>query len=196
MFSFLITIEFPNDFLSFYNTVFHVFCQLCFLSVPEFRKGKRFWRWQSHALICYREHVWFESLISLDIILQFLGLFGDAQLIKKAEDRHARLFLPHRSTSELRKRHAEDFLASERAKMAKSYSGAPSPAQSLMGAYPSSQNPWAAGYGVQPQTWPPATQAQAQQWNQQVYIAVWTELSGSYVLSISCRKALFNYNLL
>lgn len=66
--------------------------------------------------------------------------------------------------SELKKRHAEDFLASERAKMAKSYSGAPSPAHSLIGAYPSAQNPWTAGYGVQPQAWPPATQAQAQQY--------------------------------
>lgn len=47
--------------------------------------------------------------------------------------------------------------------MAKSYS-APSPAQSLMGAYPSAQNQWTAGYGVQPQAWPPATQAQGQQW--------------------------------
>ncbi|XP_024043610.1 pre-mRNA-processing factor 39 isoform X2 [Citrus clementina] len=113
-------------------------------------------------------------------LLEFLGLFGDAQLIKKAEDRHARLFLPHRSTSELRKRHAEDFLASERAKMAKSYSGAPSPAQSLMGAYPSSQNPWAAGYGVQPQTWPPATQAQAQQWNQQAAYGAYSAYGSSY----------------
>ncbi|KDO60354.1 hypothetical protein CISIN_1g0010602mg, partial [Citrus sinensis] len=114
------------------------------------------------------------------VFLEFLGLFGDAQLIKKAEDRHARLFLPHRSTSELRKRHAEDFLASERAKMAKSYSGAPSPAQSLMGAYPSSQNPWAAGYGVQPQTWPPATQAQAQQWNQQAAYGAYSAYGSSY----------------
>lgn len=114
------------------------------------------------------------------VFLEFLGLFGDVQLIKKAEDRHARLFLPHRSTSELKKRHAEDFLASERAKMAKSYSGAPSPAQSLMGAYPSSQNPWAAGYGVQPQTWPPATQAQAQQWNQQAAYGAYSGYGSSY----------------
>lgn len=94
---------------------------------------------------------------------QFLNVFGDVQSIKKAEDRHAKLFLPHRSTSELKKRHAEDFLASDKAKMAKSYS-VPSPAQSLMGAYPSAQNQWTAAYGVQPQTWPPATQGQGQQW--------------------------------
>ncbi|KAK9944990.1 hypothetical protein M0R45_010523 [Rubus argutus] len=99
------------------------------------------------------------------IYLEFLNLFGDAQSIKKAEDRHAKVFLLHRSsTSELKKRQAEDFLSSDKAKMAKSYSGVPSPAQSIMGAYPNAQNQWAAGYGVQPQAWPPATQAQGQQW--------------------------------
>ncbi|XP_028758277.1 pre-mRNA-processing factor 39 [Neltuma alba] len=95
------------------------------------------------------------------IFLEFLNLFGDVQSIKRAEDRHAKLFLPHRSMSELRKRHAEDFLSSDKAKMARSYS-VPSPAQSSMGAYPNAQGQWA--YGVQPQTWPPATQAQGQQW--------------------------------
>lgn len=94
---------------------------------------------------------------------QFLNLFGDVQSIKRAEDRHAKLFLPHRSMSELKKRHAEDFLASDKAKMARSYS-VPSPAQSSMAAYPNAQNQWATGYGVQPQTWPPVTQAQGQQW--------------------------------
>ncbi|KAM5563320.1 pre-mRNA-processing factor 39 [Rosa sericea] len=110
------------------------------------------------------------------IYLEFLNLFGDAQSIKKAEDRHAKLFLLHRSTtSELKKRQAEDYLSSDKAKMAKSYSGVPSPAQSIMGAYPNAQNQWAAGYGVQPQAWPPATQAQGQQWTpgytQQAYNA-------------------------
>ncbi|KAI9181127.1 hypothetical protein LWI28_011751 [Acer negundo] len=37
------------------------------------------------------------------IFLEFLGLFGDTQSIKKAEDRHAKFFLPHRSMSELKK---------------------------------------------------------------------------------------------
>ncbi|XVF21509.1 hypothetical protein REPUB_Repub12eG0096100 [Reevesia pubescens] len=96
------------------------------------------------------------------IFLEFLSLFGDVQSIKKAEDRHAKLFLPHRPMSELRKRHAEEFLSSDKTKLAKSYSGAPSPGQSLMGAYPNTQNQWPAGYGAQPQTWPPTTQAQAQ----------------------------------
>ncbi|KAF3436089.1 hypothetical protein FNV43_RR23181 [Rhamnella rubrinervis] len=98
------------------------------------------------------------------IFLEFANLFGGVESIKKAEDRHAKLFIPHRSTSELKKRHAEDYLASDKTKMAKSYSGVPSPAQSLMGAYPSAQNQWSAGYGAQPQAWPPATQAQGQQW--------------------------------
>ncbi|KAF5459420.1 hypothetical protein F2P56_023368 [Juglans regia] len=97
------------------------------------------------------------------IYLEFLNVFGDVQSIKKAEDRHAKLFLPHQSTSELKKRHAEDFLASDKAKIAKSYS-VPSPAQSLMGAYPSAQSQWTAGYGLQHQAWPAATQGPVQQW--------------------------------
>ncbi|KAK8694046.1 hypothetical protein V6N13_071610 [Hibiscus sabdariffa] len=95
------------------------------------------------------------------IFLEFLGLFGDAQSIKKAEDRHAKLFLPNRPMSNLRKRHAEDFMSSDKTKLAKSYSNDPSPGQSLMSAYPNAQNQWSAGYGAQPQTWPPTTQAQA-----------------------------------
>ncbi|WCJ38216.1 Pre-mRNA-processing factor 39-1 [Euphorbia peplus] len=98
------------------------------------------------------------------IFLEFLGMFGDAQSIKKADDRHAKLFLPHKSKSELKKRHAEDSLTSDKAKLARSYADTTSPAQSVMGAYPSTQNQWPAGYGAQPQAWPPATQAQAPQW--------------------------------
>ncbi len=95
-------------------------------------------------------------------------MFGDAQSIKKADDRHAKLFLPHRSKSELKKRHAEDYLVSDKTKLVKSYADAPSPAQSLMGAYPSTQNQWATGYGLQPQAWPPVTQAQTPGYGQQV----------------------------
>ena len=91
-----------------------------------------------------------------------MNLFGDVQSIKRAEDRHAKLFLPHRSMSELKKRHAEDFLASDKVKVSRAYS-AQSPAQSVVGAYPNAQNQWT-NYGVQPQTWPPVTQAQGQQW--------------------------------
>lgn len=97
------------------------------------------------------------------MILQFLNLFGDVQSIKKAEDRHAKLFISHKSTSELKKRLADDYLASEKAKMAKSYPSVASPAQSLMGAYPTGQNQWAASYGLQPQAWPPVAQGQGQQ---------------------------------
>ncbi|XP_034891480.1 pre-mRNA-processing factor 39-1 isoform X2 [Populus alba] len=115
------------------------------------------------------------------IFLEFLGIFGDAQSIKKAADRHAKFFLPHSSKSELKKRHAEDYLSSDREKIAKAYSDATSPAQSLMGAYASAQNQWTAGYGLQPQAWPPATQVQTQQWtpgyNQQ---AAYGGYGGSY----------------
>ncbi|XAR58675.1 hypothetical protein NMG60_11014160 [Bertholletia excelsa] len=99
------------------------------------------------------------------IFLEFLDLFGDAQSIKKADDRHAKLFLHNKSTSESKKRNAEDFLVSDKAKLAKSYSGVPTSSSSVMGAYPSAQNQWAAGYGVQTQAWPQATQPQGQQWN-------------------------------
>ncbi|MBA0769720.1 hypothetical protein Gotri_018422 [Gossypium trilobum] len=94
------------------------------------------------------------------IIVQFLSLFGDAQSIKKAEDRHAKLFLPRRPMSDSRKRYAEDFLSSDKMKLARSYSSDPSPGHSLMSAYPNAQNQWPAGYGAQPQTWPSTTQAQ------------------------------------
>ncbi|WVZ01416.1 hypothetical protein V8G54_027485 [Vigna mungo] len=50
------------------------------------------------------------------MVSQFLNLFGDVQSIKRAEDMHAKLFLPHRSMSELKKRHAEDFLSSTKLK--------------------------------------------------------------------------------
>ncbi|XP_010523168.1 PREDICTED: pre-mRNA-processing factor 39-like [Tarenaya hassleriana] len=48
------------------------------------------------------------------VYIEFLGLFGDAKLLKKAEDEHARLFLPQRSTSKLKKRSVDDFLSSDR----------------------------------------------------------------------------------
>lgn len=96
-----------------------------------------------------------------NIYLEFLGLFGDVQSIKKAKDRHARLFLRHRSSTESRKRSADDFLTSDKAKLAKSSSAAPS----VMGAYPTAQSQWPSSYGSQPQTWPQATPAQAQPYN-------------------------------
>lgn len=67
--------------------------------------------------------------------------------------------------SESKKRHAEDYLASDKAKLAKSYSSVPSQTPSVMGAYPNTQNQWTAGYGPQPQAWTQASQTQGQQWN-------------------------------
>ena len=91
--------------------------------------------------------------------LQFLGLFGDVKTIKKAEDQHAKLF--RRSTSELRKRSADDFLSSDRTKMAKTYNRT-LPAQPV-----SAQAQWSGGYAAQPQACPQAQAAPAypQQWN-------------------------------
>ncbi|KAJ9543270.1 hypothetical protein OSB04_022977 [Centaurea solstitialis] len=97
------------------------------------------------------------------IFLEFLDLFGDTQSIKKADNRHAKLFLHHKSASESKKRHMDGYLVSDRAKLAKT--GAVSPAPSAAGAYPGTQSQWPAGYGVQAQAWPQAaTQAQGQQW--------------------------------
>ncbi|XP_019165649.1 PREDICTED: pre-mRNA-processing factor 39 [Ipomoea nil] len=97
------------------------------------------------------------------IFLEFLDLFGDAQSIKKADDRHAKLFLRNRTSSESKKRHAEDYLVSDKTKMSKGV--APAAAASVMGSYPGGQNQWPGGYSSQPQTWPQTTQTQAQQWN-------------------------------
>ncbi|PSR94890.1 Pre-mRNA-processing factor like [Actinidia chinensis var. chinensis] len=99
------------------------------------------------------------------IYLEFLDLFGDAKSIKKADDRHAKIFLRHKSTSESKKHSAEDYLISEKTKLAKSYSNVPTSSPSVMGAYPNAQNQWAAGYGSQPQGWPQVAQSQGQQWN-------------------------------
>ncbi|CAN8311187.1 unnamed protein product [Cochlearia groenlandica] len=97
------------------------------------------------------------------IYIEILGLFGDVKSIKKAEDQHAKVFLPRRSTSELRKRSADDFLSSDRTKSAKSHGGTP-PAQPVSNVYPNAQTQWP---GAQPQTWPQAqaAPAQPQQWN-------------------------------
>uniref|UniRef100_A0A6N2MKD8 Pre-mRNA-processing factor 39 n=1 Tax=Salix viminalis TaxID=40686 RepID=A0A6N2MKD8_SALVM len=88
------------------------------------------------------------------------------------------------SKSELKKSDAEDYLSSDGAKIAKPYSDGTSPPQSLMGAYTSAHNQWTAGYGLQPQAWPPATQVQTQQWtpgfNQQVAYGAYGGYGGSY----------------
>ncbi|GMH30903.1 hypothetical protein Nepgr_032746 [Nepenthes gracilis] len=99
------------------------------------------------------------------IFLEFLGLFGDAQSIKKARDRHMRFFLCHKSLTQSRKRGADNFLVSDKEKLAKSYSGISSTVLSVMGAYPGAQGQLTAGYVSQPQSWPQVTQAQGQPWN-------------------------------
>ncbi|KAL0797329.1 hypothetical protein Bca101_052503 [Brassica carinata] len=100
------------------------------------------------------------------IYIEFLGLFGDVESIKKAEDRHCKLFLPHRSRSELKKRSADEFLSSDRTKLAKTYNET-MPAQPVSNAYPTAPTQWSGGYATQPQAWPQpqAAPAQPQQWN-------------------------------
>ncbi|KAF8086702.1 hypothetical protein N665_0615s0049 [Sinapis alba] len=100
------------------------------------------------------------------IYIEFLGLFGDVETIKKAEDRHCKLFLPHRSRSELKKRSADEFLSSDRTKVAKTYNDT-APAQPVSSAYPNAPTQWSGGYAAQPQAWPQAqaAPAQTQQWN-------------------------------
>ncbi|KAI3682635.1 hypothetical protein L1987_82748 [Smallanthus sonchifolius] len=93
------------------------------------------------------------------IFLEFLDLFGDTQTIKKADNRHAKLFLHHKIALESKKRHMDSYLASDRAKLAKISGASPAPS-----AYPGTQNQWPAGYGVQTQSWPQATPTQGQQW--------------------------------
>lgn len=90
-----------------------------------------------------------------------MDLFGDAQSIKKAENRHSILFLRHRPALVSRKRSADDTFASDRAKMAKTGDGG----QSIMGAYPNAQSQWPSGYGQKAPAWPPTSQAQGQQWS-------------------------------
>ncbi|KAJ8467807.1 hypothetical protein OPV22_030359 [Ensete ventricosum] len=95
------------------------------------------------------------------IFLEFLDHFGDAQSIKKADNRHALLFQRQKSMLVSKKRYAEDFLSSDKAKMAKNFSEA---GQSVMGAYPNAQSQWPAGYGQKAPVWPTTTQPQVQ-WN-------------------------------
>ncbi|KAG9149410.1 hypothetical protein Leryth_003373 [Lithospermum erythrorhizon] len=110
---------------------------------------------QSVASVAEREEL-------SSIFLEFLDLFGDAQAIKKADERHAKLFLRHQSSLESKKRHSEDYLVSDKTKLVKSV--IPSSTPPVIGSYPSAQNQFTAGYGVQPQAWPQVAQPQAQQY--------------------------------
>ncbi|KAK4762621.1 hypothetical protein SAY86_008389 [Trapa natans] len=98
------------------------------------------------------------------IFLEFLDMVGDSSFVKKAYDRHLKIFINNRRSSVLRKRHGED-LYSDKSKLAKSDPSAITSAQTAMGAYPSAPNQWTASYAIQPQSWPPVVQAPVQQWN-------------------------------
>ncbi|XP_074575508.1 pre-mRNA-processing factor 39-1-like isoform X3 [Curcuma longa] len=113
------------------------------------------------------------------IFLEFLDLFGDAQSIKKASNRHALLFLRQKGLLISKKRHAEDFLASDNAKMAKNFH---EPGQSMLGAYPNVQSQWPASYGQTTPAWPTATQPQTQ-WNPGYASHAGYSLYGSYANS-------------
>lgn len=100
----------------------------------------------------------------MEICVQFLDVVGDANFVKKAYDRHLKIFINNRRSSVLKKRQGED-LSSDKSKLTKSDPAAATSAQTVMGAYPSAPNQWPAGYAVQPQAWPPVAQAPVQQWN-------------------------------
>lgn len=136
------------------------------------------------------------NVLRLRKCLQFLDLFGDAASIKKADDRHAKLFLRHRTSSDSKKRQADDYLVSEKTKLAKSAVAASNP--SVAGAFPGAQNQWPAGYGVQGQTWPQAAQAQPQQWNpgyaQQVTVSLKMVCPSGSNLSLECGSGYASQN--
>ncbi|KAI4364099.1 hypothetical protein MLD38_020236 [Melastoma candidum] len=98
-----------------------------------------------------------------NIFLEFLDLVGEANNIRKAHERHIKLFLHGRANSQGKKRNADDFLQSDRAKLMKS-DALVSSTTPPMGTYPNIQGQWAAGYGLQ-QTWPQVAQTPVQQWN-------------------------------
>jgi pre-mRNA-processing factor 39 len=90
-------------------------------------------------------------LINLQIALQFLDTFGDAQSIKKATTRHTVLFSRRRSILPSKKRRADDAAMSDREKMAKTGDGA----QPFTGTDPNAHNP---------SVWPATSESSAQQW--------------------------------
>ncbi|KAJ6790836.1 pre-mRNA-processing factor 39 isoform X1 [Iris pallida] len=98
------------------------------------------------------------------IFMEFLDLFGDAQSIKKADNRHANLFSLHKRSFGSKKRKADGFLASEKEKVSRTDTNVPSSDQSMMGTYHNAQNQWSSGYG-QIQSWPQNAQTQVQPWD-------------------------------
>ncbi|GJN08694.1 hypothetical protein PR202_ga26645 [Eleusine coracana subsp. coracana] len=92
------------------------------------------------------------------IFLEFLDLFGDAKLIKKALARHTTLFSCKRSILATKKRKADDSIVSDRDKMAKTGGAHP-----VMGTDPNASNPptWPATSGASGQPWGAAYPPQA-----------------------------------
>eukprot|EP00246_Nothoceros_aenigmaticus_P007867 TRINITY_DN2206_c0_g2_i2.p1 TRINITY_DN2206_c0_g2~~TRINITY_DN2206_c0_g2_i2.p1 ORF type:complete len:724 (+),score=173.25 TRINITY_DN2206_c0_g2_i2:90-2261(+) len=108
------------------------------------------------------------------VFLEFVDLYGDAELIRKADFRHRQLFPPRKTFNDSKKRPSPDSGLSDRAKVHKPYSGThtvASPAP-LPPAYANGQAQWGTNYAPQtyaqqPQGWqqPPPQQAPPQQWN-------------------------------
>jgi pre-mRNA-processing factor 39 len=92
------------------------------------------------------------------IFLEFLDLFGDAKSIKKALTRHTGLFSSKRSILTTKKRKADDYMVSDRDKMAKTGVAHP-----VMGTDPNAPNPpvWPATSGASGQQWGAAYPPQA-----------------------------------
>ncbi|KAL5219139.1 hypothetical protein ABZP36_019823 [Zizania latifolia] len=85
------------------------------------------------------------------IFLEFLDLFGDAQAIKKATNRHIALFSRKRSVLSSKKRRADDPIMSDRDKLARTGDGT----QPIVGTDPNAPNP---------PVWPVTSEASGQQW--------------------------------
>uniref|UniRef100_J3LLA6 Suppressor of forked domain-containing protein n=1 Tax=Oryza brachyantha TaxID=4533 RepID=J3LLA6_ORYBR len=85
------------------------------------------------------------------IFLEFLDLFGDAQAIKKATNRHIAHFSRKRSILLSKKRRADDAIISDREKMARTGDVT----QPIVGNDPNAPNP---------PVWPPTSEASGQQW--------------------------------
>ncbi|EEE58564.1 hypothetical protein OsJ_09874 [Oryza sativa Japonica Group] len=85
------------------------------------------------------------------IFLEFLDLFGDAQAIKKATNRHLTHFSRKRSMLSSKKRRADDVIMSDRDKLARIGDGT----QPVVGTDPNAHNP---------PVWPATSEASGQQW--------------------------------
>ncbi|KAH0854870.1 LOW QUALITY PROTEIN: hypothetical protein HID58_031354, partial [Brassica napus] len=93
------------------------------------------------------------------IYIEFLGLFGDVESIKRRKiDIVSSFYL---TGAELKKRSADEFLSSDRTKLAKTYNET-APAQPVSNAYPNAPAQWSGASSLATTT---STPAQPQQWN-------------------------------